>query len=92
MAFVPTKASRAYVPSLPLYAWRELTFAGDPAIVVPRGHRVPAEAIATLSDEALRQLFWVRHVDHAPVPNITPADQMPDAERAAPHRPHKRAG
>lgn len=96
MTFVPSKANRVFVRSLPLFAWRELTFPGavsvdehgetvrGPAIVVPRGHRVPREAIALLTDEALRQLFWVKHVDHAPVPNITPADQLPPTTATCP--------
>ncbi len=65
---------RVLDPSRAFYAWRELAFLNGE--VVPRGHRVPQTAIATLSAAALRQLFLAKHIDHAPVPNITPADQI----------------
>lgn len=113
MTFVPEKQQRAFDPTRPLYAWRELTFPtartpDETNLVVPRGHRIPEAAIASLTPQALHQLFWVKHVDHVPVPNITPADQIVSSppvtcphcgadmslppKHGKPHKPQRAAG
>lgn len=79
MAWVYPKR-RTFVPDCPLYvlAGSGLKDGIDGEIVhIPHGYVVPPKVRAALGVDRLRRLHFVRMLDHEPVPDATPPEQMP---------------
>jgi hypothetical protein len=84
MSFVSPKLQRVFDPKRPLYAWRDLTFPGG--ATVKRGELVAVELLALLKPEVVKQMHWVRQLDHLPIAGVTPLEQMPQSTVVLPPR------